>query len=182
MPGSAEKIWDFLGEKEPIQKLTYAGLTFDGPKSGQTIKEPSALFPRVDLKEFLAEETKSSAMVKPGITQTEGTMDIIISYDEFKRMDLRAAHVLKAEKVEGAQKLLKLQIDLGTEQRQIVAGVAETYKPEDLVGKKIVVIVNLKPAIIRGVESKGMLLAAVVDDKAYIPFVPDSVPAGAKVK
>jgi len=97
-------------------------------------------------------------------------------------MDLRVAHVLKAERVEGAQKLLKLQIDLGTETRQIVAGVAETYTPEQLVGKKIVVIVNLKPAVIRGVESKGMLLAAVVNDKASIPFFDPSVPAGAVVK
>ncbi|MCX6564423.1 MAG: methionine--tRNA ligase [Candidatus Aminicenantes bacterium] len=181
MPGSAEKIWDFLGENEPIQKTLYSGLAFDGLKPGRTIKEPVALFPRVDLKEFLAEEAKPSVPVKSERIKTEGTMDVI-SYDEFKRMDLRAALILKAEKVEGAQKLLKLQIDLGTEQRQIVAGIAETYKPEDLVGKKLIVIANLKPAVIRGVESAGMLLAAVVDDKAYIPFFTDNIPAGAKVK
>jgi methionyl-tRNA synthetase len=135
----------------------------------------------VDLKEFLAEEAKSAAPAKPEGTKKEEKMDII-TYDEFKKMDLRVAHILKAEKVEGAQKLLKLQIDLGTEQRQIVAGVAETYKPEDLVGRRLIVIANLKPAVIRGVESQGMLLAAVIDDKAVIPFFQGDVPAGAKVK
>ena len=181
MPGSAQKIWDFLGEKEPLQKQAYADLDFRGPRPGQTVKEPIPLFPRVDLNVFLAEDIAATEKHKEKIEQTEGTMDII-SYDEFKRMDLRAAYVLKAEKVEGAQKLIKLQIDIGTEKRQIVAGVAETYKPEDLVGKKIVVIVNLKPAVIRGVESRGMLLAAVVGDKAIIPFLEGDVPPGAPVK
>ena len=181
MPGSAQKIWDFLGEKEPLQEQAYADLDFRGPRPGQTVKEPIPLFPRVDLNVFLAEDIAPTEKHKEKIEQTEGTMDII-SYDEFKRMDLRAAHVLKAEKVEGAQKLIKLEIDIGTEKRQIVAGVAETYKPEDLVGKKIVVIVNLKPAVIRGVESRGMLLAAVVGDKAIIPFLEGDVPPGAPVK
>ena len=181
MPGSARKIWDFLGEKEPLQKQAYADLDFLGPRPGQTVKEPIPLFPRVDLNVFLAEDIAATEKHKEKIEQTEGTMDII-SYDEFKRMDLRAAHVLKAEKVEGAQKLIKLEIDIGTEKRQIVAGVAETYKPEDLIGKNIVVIVNLKPAVIRGVESRGMLLAAVVGDKAIIPFLEGDVPPGAQVK
>ncbi len=85
----------------------------------------------------------------------------IITYEEFKKMDLRVAQILEAERVPGATKLLKLKIDLGTEQRQMVAGVAETYAPEELVGKKLIVIVNLKPAVIRGIESQAMLLAAV---------------------
>jgi len=106
----------------------------------------------------------------------------IITYDEFAKLELRVAHVLEAVKVEGAKKLLKLKIDLGTEQRQIIAGVAETYAPEQLVGKKFIVIANLKPAVIRGQESQGMLLAAVSGDKAAIPFFEPDVPAGAKVK
>jgi methionyl-tRNA synthetase len=121
------------------------------------MKEPTPLFPRVDLKEFLAEEAKreEAKQTAPSSSpKTEGIMDYI-SFDEFKKMDLRVALVLKAEKVEGAQKLIKLQIDIGTEQRQIVAGIAETYKPEELVGKRLIVIVNLKPAVIRGIESQG---------------------------
>jgi methionyl-tRNA synthetase len=181
MPGSSEKIWDFLGEKESIQDLRFADFAFDGIEAGRRMKAPVALFPRVDLKEFLVEEANPAATAKPEGTKREEKMDII-TYDEFKKMDLRVAHILKAEKVEGAQKLLKLQIDLGAEQRQIVAGIAETYKPEDLVGRRLIVIANLKPAVIRGVESQGMLLAAVLDDKAIIPFFQGDVPAGTKVK
>ena len=107
----------------------------------------------------------------------------IITYEEFQKMDLRVAHILKAEPVAGATKLLKLQVDLGTEQRTMVAGVAETYSPEDLVGKRLIVIANLKPATIRGVESQAMLLAAVSPDgKAIIPFFDREVAAGSKVK
>jgi methionyl-tRNA synthetase len=106
-----------------------------------------------------------------------------ISFDEFKRMDLRVAQVLEAERIAGATKILKLKIDLGTEQRQMIAGVAETYAPEDLVGKKLIVIVNLKPAVIRGIESQAMLLAAITaDNKAVIPFFDREIPAGALVK
>jgi methionyl-tRNA synthetase len=106
-----------------------------------------------------------------------------ISYDEFKKMDLRVAQILEAERVPGATKILKIKIDLGTEQRQMVAGIAETYAPEELVGKKLIVIVNLKPAVIRGIESQAMLLAAITaDNKALIPFFDRDVPPGAVVK
>ena len=104
----------------------------------------------------------------------------IITFDEFKRMDLRVAHILKAERIPGATKLLKLQVDVGTETRTMVAGVAETYSPEDLMGKRL--IVNLKPAVIRGIESQAMLLAAVVEDKAVIPFFDREIPPGTPVK
>jgi methionyl-tRNA synthetase len=98
-------------------------------------------------------------------------------------MDLRVAHILAAERVPGATKILKLQVDIGTEKRQMVAGIAETYAPEDLVGKKLIVIVNLKPAVIRGIESQAMLLAAITpDNKALIPFFDGDIAAGAVVK
>ncbi len=98
-------------------------------------------------------------------------------------MDLRVAQILEAERVPGATKILKLRIDIGTEQRQMVAGVAETYTPEELVGKKLIVICNLQPAVIRGIESQAMLLAAITaDNKALIPFFDRDIPAGAKVK
>ena len=186
MPGSASKMWDFIGESGPLPERTYDDIRFEDLTPGRRMKAPVPLFPRVDLKEFLAEEAAPAPAAAPAAPKgpapkTEGPMDII-NYEEFAKMDLRVAHVLKAERVEGAKKLLKLQIDIGTDERQIVAGVAETYTPEDLVGKKFIVIANLKPAVIRGVESQGMLLAAVVDDKASIPFFDPLVPAGAKVK
>jgi methionyl-tRNA synthetase len=84
----------------------------------------------------------------------------VITIDEFAKVDLRVAVVLAAERVPKTEKLLKLDLDLGTEQRTIVSGIAEFYEPEALVGKRIVIVANLKPARIRGVESRGMLLAA----------------------
>ena len=105
-----------------------------------------------------------------------------ITFDEFKRMNLRVGQITKAERVEGTQKLVKLEVDIGTEKRQIVAGVAEAYPPETLIGKRIIVVANLKPARIRGVESQGMLLAADVGDRPIIPFFEEDVPAGTKVR
>lgn len=87
----------------------------------------------------------------------------MINFEEFQKIDLRVAKIIEAEKVEGSEKLLKLQIDLGNEKRQIVAGIAQFCQLEDLIGKEIVVVVNLEPRVVFGLESQGMLLAA--DDK-----------------
>jgi methionyl-tRNA synthetase len=186
MPGSAEKIWGFLGEGKKPSEVPYDGIDFDGFGPGRKVGMPQALFPRVALKDFLGEE--AAAPLSPPAPRPEPTkegkeaMDII-TYDEFKRMDLRVAHILAAERVPGATKILKLQIDIGTEKRQMVAGIAETYTPEELVGRKLIVIVNLKPAIIRGIESQAMLLAAITpDNKALIPFFDRDIDAGAIVK
>lgn len=106
-----------------------------------------------------------------------------IDISDFLKADLRVAEVKQAEKVEGADKLLKLQVEIGGEPRQIVAGIAQHYTPEEMVGKKIVVVANLKPATIRGVESRGMLLAA--SDATGLSIVTLDRPnlaSGAKVK
>ncbi len=176
MPGSSEKIWGFLGEEEPIQEESFSELKFENLKLGQKIKKPKPLFPRIALKDFLKEEEKKSSPARK-----EEKMEHV-TFDEFKRMDFRVGEVLKAERVEGTDKLLKLEVDIGTEKRTMVAGVADVYSPEELVGKKFVFIVNLKPAIIRGIESQGMLLAAEVEGKATIPFFDKDVQTGAKVK
>lgn len=176
MPGSSEKIWGFLGEEEPIQEESFSELKFENLKLGQIIKKPKPLFPRIALKDFLKEEEKKSSPARK-----EEKMEQV-TFDEFKRMDFRVGEVLKAERVEGTDKLLKLEVDIGTEKRTMVAGVADVYSPEELVGKKFVFIVNLKPAVIRGIESQGMLLAAEVEGKATIPFFDKDVQTGAKVK
>jgi methionyl-tRNA synthetase len=182
MPGSAAKIWEFLGEARSPAAVRGADFRFEELPPTIRCPELKPLFPRVDLKEFLAEEPAAAPEESAAKKEGKKAMDII-TFDEFKRMDFRVAHVLKAERVPGTTKLLRLEVDLGTEKRQMVAGVAETYAPEDLVGRKIVVIVNLKPAVIRGIESQAMLLAAVTaDDKAIIPFFDRDVPAGAQVK
>ncbi len=176
MPESAHKIWDWLGEEQPLEKTLFSELTFGDFRPGQTIREPKPLFPRVALKDFLSEEGTQVGQVK-----MEGKMEII-GFDEFKKMDLRVAKILKAERVPGTTKLLKLEADLGTEKRTMIAGVADTYAPEDLVGKSLIVIANLKPAVIRGIESQAMLLAAEVEGKAIIPFFDRELPPGTKVK
>ncbi len=176
MPGSSEKIWGFLGEEEPIQEESFSELKFENLKLGQKIKKSKPLFPRIALKDFLKDEEKKSSPARK-----EEKMEQV-TFDEFKRMDFRVGEVLKAERVEGTDKLLKLEVDIGTEKRTMVAGVADVYSPEELVGKKFVFIVNLKPAVIRGIESQGMLLAAEVEGKATIPFFDKDVQTGAKVK
>ncbi|HNS74019.1 MAG TPA: methionine--tRNA ligase subunit beta, partial [bacterium] len=106
-----------------------------------------------------------------------------ITYDEFAKVDLRVARVLKAEKVEKADKLLRLELEVGSETRQIVAGVARHYAPEALVGKNIIIVANLQPAVIRGIESNGMLLAAEDSQGRMAILSPQGeIDAGAKVK
>jgi methionyl-tRNA synthetase len=105
-----------------------------------------------------------------------------IDIDDFAKIELRAARVISAEKIAGSRKLLKLQVDLGDEQRQIVSGISDAYEPETLVGKKIVLVANLKPAKLMGVESNGMVLAASVDGRAVLCTFDSDVAPGTKVK
>lgn len=178
MPESAQKIWDLLGEEKKIEDEKLDNLKFEDYEVSREIKNPEPIFPRVDLKDFLKEEEKSDIET----SKKEGEMSQI-SFNEFKKMDLRVAEILSAEKVEGTRKLIKLEVDIGDEKRQMVAGILETYEPEDLVGKKLVVIANLEPATIHGIESQAMLLAAMKDDgTAVIPFFTEDIPAGAKVQ
>lgn len=114
----------------------------------------------------------------------------MISFKEFQKMDIRVAKILEAEKVEGTENLLKLKISLGADsstsaeggERQIIAGIAKFYKPEDLVGKEIVVIVNLEPKVVFNLESQGMLLAADVEGKPILLIPDKEVPPGTKIR
>lgn len=105
-----------------------------------------------------------------------------VSFSEFKKLDLRIGEIVEAEKVEGSRKLVRLVVDLGNERRQLVAGIAEYYEPRDLVGKQIVVVANLQPRKFMGIESQGMLLAAVVDEGKPVLLAPEEkVPPGTQV-
>ena len=107
----------------------------------------------------------------------------MINYDDFSKIELKVAKVLTAERVEGSEKLLKLQIDLGTEQRQLIAGIGKAYQPEDVVGKNIVIVANLEPRKLMGLESQGMLLAASEPDGLPILLTPDKeISAGSGIK
>lgn len=105
----------------------------------------------------------------------------LITIEQFKEVDLRVATVVSAAPVPGAEKLLKLEIDLGGERRPLVAGIAKHYSPEELVGRQIVVVANLQPAVIRGLESRGMLLAAVHPSGLCLVTVDREAPNGARV-
>ena len=106
----------------------------------------------------------------------------MINFEEFKKVDLRVAKIISAEAVEGSEKLLKLQVDLGEEKRQIIAGIAKQYKPEELIGCEIVVVANLEPRVLFGLESQGMLLAAS-DESGPVILIPEKeVLSGTKIK
>ena len=141
------------------------------------LKDIPPLFPRII--EEKAEEApvqkkaeKTAKTEKKSIQAPQSAIPGVITIDDFKRTELRTARVLKAEKVEGADKLLRLEIELGSEIRQIVSGIAPWYAPADLVGKMIVVVANLQKAKIRGIESNGMLLAAKCGDSLSL-ITPD---------
>ncbi|MBD3286131.1 methionine--tRNA ligase subunit beta [candidate division WOR-3 bacterium] len=106
---------------------------------------------------------------------------LAVTIDDFKKLDLRVAKVLEAEKVEGADKLYKLKITLGLEERQLVAGIAQHYSADELVGKQIIVIANLEHAVIRGVESQGMLLAATSEGKIVLATMDKEADPGSKL-
>jgi methionyl-tRNA synthetase len=145
-------------------------------ESGTTVTVDQPVFPRIDTK-AKAKAKKQRAKQEVPAEEDDGLLDI----SEFARAELRVAEVLQAERVKGADKLLKLQIDLGSERRQIVAGIAEHYSPEEMTGKKIVVVANLKPAKIRGEQSNGMLLAAQKGKQLVVLTTDGDLPPGAKV-
>ena len=105
-----------------------------------------------------------------------------ISYDDFKKLDLRVAKILKIEKILGKTKIVKGEIDLGDETRNVIIGGAEFYEPDDLVGKTVIVVANLEPKKMAGVESNAMLLAADINDKPFWLTVDSEVPSGTMIK
>jgi methionyl-tRNA synthetase len=179
LPFSSERLGDLLG----LPSLQAGDWKRAELPVGQQLKQAEILFKKLD--ESIVEEEKAR-LGKPQEEETkvsEPTELPTIKYEDFTKLDLRTAKVLSVDKVEGADKLYKLIIDLGSERRQIVAGVAQQFPPEDLLGKTIVVVANLEPRKVRGVESRGMLLAAIADDAPVGIITADrDVPPGAKVR
>ncbi len=172
MPGKMRAVRSVFGMNESTLTLDNARTFFD-LKPGTKVTLKDAIFPRLKAQPPQA----ALASAQGSEVRTEGTLDI----SEFARADMRVAEVLEAEQVKGTEKLLKLQIDLGREKRQIVAGVAEHYSPEKITGMKIIVVTNLKPVVIRGIPSNGMLLAATSGKKLVLLTPDGDLPAGAKV-
>jgi methionyl-tRNA synthetase len=166
MPNRTNTVLETLGRAS-------SSLEWGALKTGAVIKRHPPLFPRIDIEK----EVKSAASPPKAKAPVN-----VISYDDFDKVELKTARVLEAEKVKGADKLLKLQIEVGAEQRQIVAGIAEYYRPDELIGKMIVVVANLQPATIRGIESNGMLLAASIGKElTLITLESKDLPSGIRV-
>lgn len=139
------------------------------------VKKPELPFKKVEIEEIEPLKRKLSE-------RFSDRKNSEITLEEFKKLDLRIGKIVSAERVEGSKKLLKLIVDLGDENRQIVAGIADNYFPEELIGKLVVVLANLKPAKLMGIESKGMILAADVEGKAILLTVDKEVKPGERVK
>ena len=168
LPVSSEKI-------RKIFKFHEKSLGWKDPGEKFNINTVEQLFPRVDIEDFFADERKEEEKME----DVEG----VISFDEFKKVEMVVAEVLDAKKVEKTDKLLELKVNTGTDERTLVAGIAPYYQPDELVGKKILMVKNLQPATIRGILSKGMILAACgPDGRPYIPIVPEETPIGASLE
>ena len=172
LPETSEKILCQLNTE--CKSLEYGNL-----EEGKSVGEAQMLFARIDEAKMLAEiEEEIKANEPPAIEKPEGLA--IIGFEDFQKVELRTAQVVEAEPIPKAKKLLKLQLDLGYEKRQVVSGIAKFYKPEDLIGKKVVMVANLKPAKLCGVESNGMILASG-EETIRVVFLDPETPNGERV-
>ena len=184
MPRTPEKIWTQIGLSGKPDLTAWEQANVWGLYPVATaVEKGEALFPRIDMKtEMEALEKLEAQMKKAAAPATESEEpDNIITIEDFAKVQMKVAQVLAAEKVEGADKLLKLQLDIGGETRQVVSGIAKQYAPEDMIGKKVVLITNLKPAKLRGIESQGMILAATKGKKLTLVTIDGDIPAGAEI-
>ena len=129
----------------------------------------------------MSEESISFQIALDGLTAPV-KIDDRISIEDFAKVQMRVGQIVEAEKVKGSRKLIKLRVDLGSEARQVVAGIAEAYEPEALINKKIVLVANLKPAKLMGIESNGMIVAATADGKPVLATFMENVPNGALLR
>lgn len=186
MTSTPKKIWEQLSISEA--ETNWSGLgTFGGLQSGVKVAKGKPIFPRLDVPEEVAEIIKMMEASAP--KQAEEEEDPIeapevaeITIEDFMTVDMRVAEIIKAEPIKKANKLLKIQLDLGYEQRQVISGIAEYYKPEELAGKKVICVTNLKPIKLRGELSKGMILAAKHGGKLTLATIEQSLPNGSQVK
>ena len=178
IPATADAIFGQLStDKTEFETLS----EFGALEAGKPLGEAFTLFARIDEKKFLEEmEAKRLASQQEEQTIPEPEHEAEIGIDAFGAVELRVAEILECEPVPKAKKLLKLQVDLGYEKRQVVSGIAKFYKPEELVGKKVIIVANLKPAKLCGVESYGMLLASGEEDVKVV-FLDKSAKNGDRV-
>jgi methionyl-tRNA synthetase len=202
MPEATAAIWKQLGMSTPVDAVRIDHLAFGQYPAGQELGELGPIFPRIDaqkaIDEIQAIDDSEVDRINALLGKTDETpapaawtpppgvapLAPLITIDDFAKVDLRVAKVLTAEPVKGADKLLHLTLDVAEEKpRTIVAGIAKAYTPEQLIGRKVVIVANLQPRKLRGIESNGMIVAASLEDTAPVlaAFLED-VPVGARLK
>jgi methionyl-tRNA synthetase len=196
VPHTAQKIWEKLGVTQPLDQVRLDSLTWKAVGALRAI-DTLPVFPRLDAKATIAkmqelediEKNRQAALVgkpsepAPSVVQAANAANLI-SIDDFSKVDLRVGEVKSAEPVKGADKLLHLKVDIGEpEPRTIVAGIALAYKPEDLIGRKVIIVANLQPRKLRGLTSQGMIVAASTEDgPPILAGFHEDVPIGARLK
>ncbi len=185
MPTDMPKIWEQIGAT--AEDVTYENADKYGVLSQNvTVKKGDIIFPRIDVEKEIDELNALIMAAAPKEEDTEKAnlvpISETISIDDFCKVDMRVAEVKECEKVPKAKKLLKLQLDDGFGTRQVVSGIAKWYEPEDLIGKKVIVVANLSPAKLCGVESQGMIVAADIGEDARVIFVDKDIPNGSKLR
>ena len=185
LPTAAQRVWEQLGVPQPLgaQRLE-AARRWGGLPAGLQVRPGRPIFPRIDTRRKATDPAAATAPVAaraaPAPTNG-GTVVQEITIDEFRRLDIRVAEITAAERVPGTDKLVKLTVDIGDDVRTLVAGIATHYQAADLVGRRIVVLTNLQPRKVRGVESRGMLLAATWGDDVAILGVDGAAPKGSRI-
>ncbi|WP_270349395.1 methionine--tRNA ligase [Megamonas funiformis] len=188
IPTTARRIWAQLNLPQNFDEIRISDIEGWGKTPvGIQINKPEQLFPRIEIEEEKPEakkevkENKKAKKEEPKAPEkAKENEDGMIGIEDFSKIDLRVVEILAAEPVPKTDKLMKIQVSLGDEERTVVSGIAKHYKPEDLIGKHVVLVANLKPAKLRGVMSHGMLLAASKGDELQI--VETTMPVGSKVK
>jgi methionyl-tRNA synthetase len=189
IPETAEEILTLLATDEKGYDTVNSAEKFGALKAGEVVGDSRVMFARVDEEKMLA-ELEAEMAAKRAAAEAAAKADEIpekpegcalIGIEDFMGVELRTAKILECEKVPKAKKLLKLKLDLGYEQRQVVSGIAKWYQPEDLVGRKIIVVANLKPATLCGIESNGMILASG-EETVRVVFLADDTPLGERVR
>lgn len=193
LPRTAQAMWQQLGLDGRARDQRIDKLQWETVLAGKSVRAGEALFPRLDRK-VVMEKLEALSAAKFGKTAEAAApaeppsaampLAAPITIDDFVKVDLRVATVVEAERVKGADKLLRLVVDLGFEKRQIVAGIAKAYQPESLVGRKVVIVANLQPRKLRGLESNGMIVAASLgaEDPPVLAGFLEDIPNGARLK
>ena len=189
IPETAESILTMIGTDKADYSTIGTADKFGGIGAGSTVGDSKVLFARIDEAKMLAEleaemEAKraaAEAAEKANAIPEKPEGCALIGIEDFMNVELRTAKIIACERVPKAKKLLKLQIDLGYEQRQVVSGIAKFYEPEALIGKKIIVVANLKPATLCGIESNGMILASG-EEQVRVVFLAEDTPLGERVR